>query len=480
MITKPQVKLQNFLKMSPDAPQYSDKTQHYYMSGVNPTYYLDTPGIQEEQIAPLIASVAWTKAPLAPAFNLSIDDIVPSNNNTYDAYAIGSDSETYGINAGSLTVTQFGFPSGSSQSSGNHRTAIFANNMIVSVDGIGGAGNAELYRMATPGGGGWTGITSLSGSLHHLETFSKWCMVSSGSKIDKLETSFSSTLTPGLDFGTGWSVLDMKNYNDQYLVSAVTQGNFDYTYLSLWDGIQNFSNAKVRVPGKFLGMKVINGVLNVAVLENGGSGTQIRTSIYYLKNTTLVLKMTPVVSPIIVPVTNQHCLFNFSNKLGILLLNTDCLTYGSRNNGLEEFVISTGIAFDHFSETSGGLLIGTAFNGTNTDLYVYIPTQTTYNPINYISEWIPVNNPTVIDIIYDSPPQSNTDAINVTVTGKGEDIITAETQIIPLQSITSTNKLNLRRTRLDLQGFTGSLLMINLTTVNNGSWRPIIRAINPI
>lgn len=470
--------VENFLAMNPAFPNYSEKNQHYYMSGVNPTYYLDTAGVQEVQLAPLVASVAWTKGSF---FNLSVDDIVPSISNSYDAYAVGSDSTVYGVNAASGAVSSFGFPSGSSSISGDHRIACFANQVIISIAGIGGAGLAELYTMALPGGGGFTGITSLTGTVHHLEPFSLYLLVSSGSQVQRLTTSLS--LIGGIDFGTGWTVQNIKNYDDKYASIAVTQGNFDYSFLALWDGSSPFANFKVKVPGRFLDQKVINGILYVAVWENGGLGTNIRTSVYKLNSTTLQLETSPIVSNISVPTNNQNCIFNFSNKVGVLLNNTDLFTYGKRNVGLEEFVLSTGIPFDHFSETSGGYLIGTALNPStgNTDLYSYIQTATIYNKINYISQWMPSNAAGAIDIFYDTPPQSGTDSINVTIYGKGENIPKSQQNIpivlnpINVSTIVSdVTPISQYRTRLDLQGFTGSQIKITISTINS-TWRPIIR-----
>src|ERR1035437_10093195 len=100
------ITLQNFLKMSPDIPQYTDANQHYLLSGVNPTYYNDGVGTQEEQIAPLIASCKWLDLLGA---SLTAVDLTISTDSTYSAFAMFSTSEVYGIDMGSASSSGCGF-----------------------------------------------------------------------------------------------------------------------------------------------------------------------------------------------------------------------------------------------------------------------------------------------------------------------------------------------------------------------------------
>ena len=80
--------------MRPEVPEFSAKNQHYLIAGANPTYYLDTAGTQEEQVAPLSASLQWKK--LTPTLLGSWSQT--NENATVALYASGTNPTYYGQN----------------------------------------------------------------------------------------------------------------------------------------------------------------------------------------------------------------------------------------------------------------------------------------------------------------------------------------------------------------------------------------------
>jgi hypothetical protein len=491
------ITLPNFLKMSPDAPQFTQANQHYLLSGVNPTYYNDVGGIQEEQIAPLIASNIWTRKFENIISGNKIADVT-SNTTTIGAalvaYSIDTNSRVQGFNFTPGLTPAFSYPSGGVEVSTMAKVCCF-NSYLLAVTN--GSTSSVIYKMALPGvtnTGPWTTCTGSIAPVdedHFLEPFLEYCMISNSySKITPIDSSFTLLTASGIDLGSGWVIKGMRNYNDKYLAIAGAQGVFDNNYLFLWDGRSSRYNYSVKMSGKFIDMKVIDGTLYVAIQELGtGSATSSKTTIYYLKGYQLVPLFTPQISPIIIQTPNNAAqssfkmsLFNLNNRLGVMLNSTDLLLYGNSPVGKEEFVISTGFNFYKFVETSNGMLIAIAPDAPPNAIvqigYFYNYSSTTFNNISYKSHWIPVKNLSGIDVYYDTPPQSGTDAINVTLYGHGEDIVTGNSTQV-LQSITPITILNTSRTRLDVAGFTGDLAKIELSTVNS-TWRPNIRKIELI
>ena len=287
--------------------------------------------------------------------------------------------------------------------------------------------------------------------------------------------------------GAGWGILGLTNYNNKYLAIAVAQNlststgtsGYAQNYLRLWDGTSTEPNYSIKISGQFLGMKVIECVLYVAVQVS-----TTKTKLYYLDNTTLKVVSEQQYSMISTltysPV--DHCIFSYLNNIGLRLNGSSDFNYPLMildEQRKSSFIISSGLTFDQFCVGFDGVLYGSVYNGnTIGDVYCYLQTPSVppYNNILYRSQWIPVQNLQAIDIYYDTPPQSGTDAINITIYGRGEDIL-AGSSTTTLQSITPTVFLNQKRTRLDVKGFTGDEVMVQLSTVNTGNWRAIIRKI---
>jgi hypothetical protein len=427
-------------------------------------------------------------------------NIISDTEGTYSAFIITSTTRVYGITP--TSIADLGYPSGSSSNYVGGRLAIAGGNLYASIAGA-------VYYMPLPFSG-WTlvggGSLSSPGGIHFLEPFLDFMVVAnapSGDQpyrlLDKIDiTAQIRTSTPTqntLDLGKGWGILGVVNYNNKYLAVAGGRtsgsGIFGYpqNYLFLWDGISLKQNYSVKIPGKYISMKVIDSILYVSVEVSAG-----KTKLYFLYNTILKEVFTQQYSTISdfvggsnAPVSDS--IFNYKNNVGLRLddNNSDSLIaplmiYGKQEVGQSEFIINSGLRLDQFTVGYDGILYASVFNpGIPGDIYIY-PSSGSYNQILYKSHWIPVKNLQAIDIYYDSPPQGGTDAINVTIYGQGEDYQDSTSQPVSytLDSITPSKYLTTKRTRLDVKGFTGDQLKIVLSTVNTGTWRPKINKIVPI
>lgn len=487
-----EILLDNFLRMVPQVPEYSEKNPNYLISGANPIYYLDEGG-EEQQFSPMAASVDWKQ--VTTSIEGNIVQFVSSTDGTHDGYFITSTTHVYAL--GTSGLTDLGYPSGSLVNNLGGCLAV-ANGILFA------AYAGAVYKMTIPGSfGGWTSVGSVaanSGGTNFMEPFLDFVALVTGptsSKpyhyIDVINTtSFTITAPPtlGIDVGSGWGILKIANLNNKYLCiaagqTATTSGTagYDNNYIFIWDGISSRYNQSVKVPGKFLDMKVINSILYVGVQESSG-----KSSVYYLVNNSLRKMYSTQVSSIRATVYSPTpcSLFDFKGNIGVHLqtfqsiaglnITDPLLIYGNEESGTTEFIHSSGRVFDQiFTSYSGIIYANTYVQGGNSLLFYLPTTNTTYQEIIYQSQAIPVKNVGSIDIIYDAPPQNVNDAISVTLVGYGEDII-AGSQTLSLDDITSTNYLNAKRTRLDVKGFVGDKVIVHLSTANS-AWRPIIRGI---
>lgn len=488
-----EIPIENFLRMIPQVPEYSSRNPNYLISGVNPLSYLDD-GSQEEQIAPLSASIDWTFPPGVISSGENVVDMIPSTEGTYSVYFITDSTQVYGLS--STGFTSLGFPSGSSVSNAGGRLAIAAGYIFA-------IWQATVYRMELPSGS-WTAISgttiSYPGGVHFMEPFLDFIALADSasgdtpySYIDKLDPSAFTVTNPpaaGIDLGTGIGIIGLKNYNDKYLAIAAGKTSygggvfgFAQNYIFLWDGISNTYNYSVRIPGKYVDMKVVDSVLYVAV-ESASS----KSTVYYLDNTALKKSFNVQYSNFTFSKGSPVpcALFDFKNYLGINLnsptnneITFPLMVQGQDEMGAIEFIHSSGRSFDQICTGFDGNIYANVYFPSGTSEIVYLPTvlpfSGIYQSILYKSQWIPVANLQSIDIYYDTPPQSGTDAINVTIFGRGEDILSGSSTTV-LQSINPANFLTQKRTRLDVLGFTGDKVKIQLSTVNS-AWQPKIRGI---
>ena len=489
------ISINNFLKMTPSVPQYSDKNQNWLIAGADPLYYLGNFSpfhLQEEQLAPLVASHDWTQ--ITGTVTGNVMSMITSVDSTYEVYAVTDDTKVLGITTSA--ITDLGYPTGASVSDVGGRLAIQGGILFMTY-----TAGTVVYKMTIPGSA-WTNFGTLHNtySPHYLEPFLDFVAVSDGNtaggttnqmvrKIDV--TAFTTTSDAlSLDLGKGYGVLQMKNLNNKYLAIAATQIppsglttiGYPQNYIFLWDGIQDRYNYAVKVPGFFLDMKVVDGILYVAVAV-----ARYKTCIYYLSGTSLKKVITPQISQVVSPFSfrTAQSLFDYKNYLGIILNTTNDITnpvmvYGKDEVGELEYIFSYGKFLLNFTVGhNGNLFTNEYIASSNSKIYYLYEVTKTYQPIFYKSQWIPIKNLSGIDIVYDSPPAVGTDAINVTIYGRGEDIISGSSTTV-LDPITPTNYLNTSRTRLDVKGFTGDRVLIQLSTINTGTWRPIIRSVDLI
>ena len=425
--------------------------------------------------------------------------MVASPEGTYSAYIITDTTHVYGIKTDG-TIFDCLYPS----------TVSVANTLSgrLSVGGSDATNKSGylfatygstnvLYSMPLPSGTWAIANTQLiSGVFHAMEPFLNYVMIGDTSfsftapnlirKIDPSSPTSPSVLLTGINIGQGFGILKMVNFNDKYLAVAAgkqkystSSAGFAQNYIFLWNGTSTSYNFSVKIPGQFIDMAVIDSQLYIAVKTASG-----KTTLYKLFSTYLRKVITTQFSKInSAPIRSYNLcsLFNFRNYVGMNMesnndLTNPVLVYGQDEIGTLEFVHSSGRLFDQFVVGYDGNLFTNVFvSGYNSVLF-YIPTTNTkYQNILYKSQWIPVQNLSGIDIYYDTPPQSTSDTINITIYGRGENIISG-TSTQTLTAITSTNYLNTTRSRVDVAGFTGNLLMIKLSTTSL-TWRPIIRAI---
>ena len=489
------ISLNNFLKMSPEAPQYTDKNQHYLISGANPTYYNDISGVQEEQIAPLIASNVWQLAYLNDGGHGSvgsshITSLIPNplvGSPLNDAFGIDIYGNIFMYSIYNNSCTNYGAVI-SGINSGDNAIHGFAGLIIAIVY----TSAPFIYSSSSGSSGTWTSLypVALSGGANgigqrYMEQMGQFLYISDGldsshtmSQVKLLSASF--VYIAGIDLGIGWTITGIRNFNDKYMAITANNANFSGDYLFLWNGQAGVDpQYKAKIEGQYIDMAIVNSILYVAVRVSGtgNSATIGKTAIFYLKNNQLVPLLTPQISLLSSGYGDNGVLFNFSSKLGMNLVSKDLMIYGDSEIGKEEFVLSTGRDFNKFCVTANGYLLAVDYYTFSP--YYYNLSSTTFNQISYKSHWIPVKNLQGLDIWYDAPPSITGDKISVTIYADGENIITG-TQTIVLADITPTHYLNKKRTRLDVVGFAGDRCKIVLTTTQTSTFRPIIRGIDLI
>lgn len=465
--------LANFLRMRPEVPEYSSRNQHYLIAGANPTYYLDTNGVQEEQVAPMAASLDWLNIP--GIIDGNIVQMIASIEGTYSVYFVTDTFHVYGANTS--TIMDLGFPVGIGINNAGGRLACANGKLFATLPT-----QNVIYKMPLPSGV-WTSFGGgLATSIHFIEPFLDYLATSNGSQVLKADIS-AFIVSAGIDIGAGWQITQMRNLNGKYLAIAAGQAQFGsfvagyvQNYLFLWNGIDDRYQYSVKIPGKFIDMKVIDTVLYVAVQVANS-----KTVMYKLSGTSLKKIRTPQFGQISsAPSFIPAPIFDYKSYIGLniqstALISTPQMVFGTDEAGESEFVLSFGRPFEQFSIGYDGNLYGTVAGNSASTMWYFPEFGTQYQRLNYVSQWIPIQNATAIDIYYDTPPQGGNDAIHCTIIGKGEDIPSG-TQTIVLNDITPATILNTTRTRLDLKGFTGDKIKVLITTTNT-SWRPIIRQV---
>lgn len=569
--------LQNFLKMSPEVPQYSKNAQHYVIAGANPLYYLDKVGIQEEQVAPLAAAVDWLQNIGGDVINGNIVDIISSTEGTYAVYFVTDQAIVYG--ATETLVTELGMPTGSTISGAEScRLACSGGFLLFSCATV-----KYIYKAQQPFSI-WSQVgndtVSITTAVHFMENFRFYCALSDGGSIieysgesglfsygelvtggtsgatafvvsddgngnlllsaSSADFSVGETITggtsgntatvtlfgnsttanlirliypgtgiiaDGFNIGDGMGCLGMRNWNGNYLAIAVAQtktgtiqNGFLENYLYLWNTVSATENFKMKIPGQYIDMKVIGTTLFVAVLlSSGKQGMFIlrgASSSSSLGKYTLVqiaeFSLAPALinspySPVAAP------LFDYRGNLGIHLVDYNdginsipdpLLVMGKEDVGNFEYIHSYGRPFQCFAVGYDGNIYatikGTEIPDVKAQLWVYDDQNTLYQKIYYRSLWIPVKNLQRIDVYFEQPPQYTGDTINIRLESKGNNVPGnyASVNLNQITNVTPQASFS-NYVPLDVQGCTGDLIRITLTTTNS-NWQPIIRKIVPI
>lgn len=479
------ISLTNFQKMSPSVPQYSDKNQHQYIVGVNPLYYLATmneasSNVQEEQISPLYPSTTLiSQATNARSSTYSDIISVPSRYGDYVSADNGGyvqrmllsgldDNNVFGSTSGNVTLADFaGF--------------------VWAMSWANGASSSIQY--ANYDSGAWTNLTSIpshSGYGGWLVPFQNqgFLMVCFGEYIYTIDQTLTISGSAKLALGAGWYIACAPEMyaNGNYAVIAAyksenvstlpTNNTYIGNALFFWNGSGTTVQYKIELPGMFIGMKSINGNFYVIVEEIFGFQTLYKIVGYSLKR---IMGLTGISSSVTRLGIRSNCCTNVNGYLGI-----------ESSKGLVLFKEDSDIGnvlfqYDTTSNYNKIIIAGSsaklyALKGS-TIYYDNLGSNTATNTISYTSQWISIQNLKRIDVYYETPPNSGTDAINVTIYGKGKNSGATTTS---LKSITSTSFLNSQYTSLDVGGFTGDRVKVVLTTVNSGTWIPIIRQIDLI
>lgn len=469
-----QIIIENFQDMRTDIPQYSAKNTNYLMSGVDPLYYVSLNTIQEEQLAPLAASFANNMVTDA---NGTITDIisVPEGALSLPGFAL-ADSAGY-VTIGSLTSQVLGSATGQIQNLVDFSGFLVVMSSAYTTIGF------KLYSA-----GSWTIISTsitLTGGAIYMTSFLNFCLICNGNFVYKLLQGVSALIAPSttavLNIGSGWSILGKPVVYGNYVSIAGsrivgTTNTYSDNYLFLWNGYGSTYQYSIKLPGKYVGQANINGTLYVVV------ETKLNTqAVYYVYNQSLrrVKALPNLYTTAGVGGTKTNPVFEARGYLAIctdygLLLYRKDETIGDvsylLNNGSYNFGCSAGVNNSIYTVNGANYYNDNLLGGSGT------------NPINYLSQYIPVT-PSKIEIWYDQPPQSGTDAINVTLYGINQ--YNAQGQLynetISLASITpsviASDNSNSKKFTLDCAGFMGEKVRVQLQTVNTGSWQPIIRKI---
>jgi hypothetical protein len=462
--------LQNFLEMQPDMPQMGKDNQHYLISGVDPLYYLQETGVQEQTVAPMAAARTFAQI-LTVSTGTYFVNVVPSRVSSYDVVGITNTGYVYGIS--SSVLTPFGFLTMTSDFA---TIASFDNHFWVSYEH-----STSLYQY-TFSSGLWASVYSFNGVIPYARPFCQFNQylytidiaasgLASISQVKRIDTGIDVTVP--LDFGTGWNIWSLENFNNRYLAIGAFFCNENFNtipngtdwYVFLWDGFSNEINLPIKLPGALVDLKAIGSQLYALIKERSGQYALYQFVGQDFKRLFGIAIDLPKSTTNGGATRTGVTLFSYGGMVGINLASLGQLLYGSGRFILTpqnmDIVCATG---------TSGIIYATA----GTQIYLY---GSGYSPILYRSQWLPKPAAGIV-VHYASGPQGAGDAIQVTLDGFDEEGNASSG--LALTAITSATKYNDYKTPLDAQGFKGQLCRVTLSTTSGGTWQPIIRGIDLI
>lgn len=457
--------IENFQDMRSDIPEFSAKNMHYSMSGVNPFYYDILNSTQEEQFSPLAASLQATD-PLSTALPATITNVVPMFNGALTSLPDIIIADNAGnIKNGLANTTRQPFGAGA---------------QIVSVLPFGGYAimvSSISAQIAYCLLGANTVFTLITGTVvgvgnKYLCAFLDYLLICQSNNVFLMtQPTVEPSNVPGLQLPSGYQIIAPPEVYGNYVSIPGAADLYSDNVLFLWNGYGTTYQYNVPLPGRFIGQTNINGVLFVVVEEK--SGIQ---SLFYVKGEVLIRVrklhgLHTTANSIIISNPKLYPVFN-ANGYVCILTDQGVYFYKKDVYGEVSFIYNA----NNYNAGAVGGLSNQLYLASGTNLYNDL--SSVFNPVVYNSQYIPVT-PGKIDVWYDTPPQSGTDAINITLYGIdefGPEGGLANTNF-PLTSITPLNTLgsdSAKRFTLDCTGFTGQKCRISLSTVNS-AWQPIIR-----
>jgi hypothetical protein len=441
--------LDNFSVMNPETPQYSKKNSNYLISGVDPAYYLQQNAIEEQKAAPLAA--ARMMVSLSYSMPSRTLQAIPSLVSTFDTMTANIDGHIYGVGA---TITDYGFLAPANDA--GIRVNIFAGKVFGIYSSFSGAGipTTIYYKSITTPAAGFSQIV---GALHdgsgglgtgtrYMCNFLDFMAVSdndgSANNSNRIVRKVDSSLvvSKALDLGVGWNISNLVNYNNRFLAitanysgDSTPQGDSNYAdtnFLFLWDGISPRYNTSIRIPGRYVDLKLVGDVLYLVSLERNN-----QYALYELSGSKFK-EVFPIAVDFVfgnyLAQTTGNVLFNYNNNVGINLFSKGQYIYDPQTGS--KYILTPQSQEVCVRAGTNGTLYG--FSGTTVSTY-----STGYSPILYRSQWLPVENVKNIVVKYATPPQGVGDTIQVTLDGYDEDGAASATLSLqaPL-SITTTKR----------------------------------------
>ena len=473
------ITLKDFAQMNPESPEYSPRNQHYLIQGADPKYFLAQNAVQELNSAPMAASMQFNNIGNFAGNGSFVQSFCDVAYPSYDKIIVSDTGSFYGVGLNGLIP--LGTLSSASTATG---TVNVFNGKIWSTSA------SSLYSKTLDSvNGGWSTIGSFNSggsslSSHHILPFTPVGLMfyadSSGGAFSchriLKAIDATNTITTAMDLGAGVNIVGLENYNSQYvsIAAAINNDNSDTPnnaskyMVWLWNGSSHLPQISIQSPGPIVDMKSINGTLYILVYERAN-----QYALYYLSSKNFKRIQAIAIDSIKTgPFGGTKTGFTLSDYQGQPVVNL--ASKGQYIISANQKNILTPQNMD--AVTMGGAL-NSIYGFAGTNVFAYGKT-TAYSPIFYRSQWLPIQDPSLIKVKYATPPQGAGDSIQVTLDGYDED--GNASAALPLNPITSSTYYNGYKTPLDTQGFQGKVTRVTLLTTSGGTWQPIIRSIDVI
>lgn len=472
--------LDNFLKMSQNVSQFSAKTPHYTMKGVNPVYYRNVTATQEEQAAPLAASIALMQKYTSTN---SITHMIPVPSASGDIAYADSKGNFIRPSVGSRLL-----PSGGTTQI--TRLALFAGYIVTCSSTS--TGNLSYAAVDSGNVFALTDIPSVFSAVFPA-ALGAYLNLFVDHRVFQLSSSLVLNTTPVLDFGIGWNIICEPEVYNNYLAIPMYKAStaapdynqrFSDNLIYLWNGSSSAPQYNIPAPGRICGIKNISNTLFCVIQEHTGEYALYKVSQYSMKKVRSLHGFNATQSATNFVNGNYNCLFARGSTLGILCSNVPAgllfyredadlgeIFYGYDGNGYQMACVAGSAGNLYVSNTTAILYDNQdGAGGANT-----------YNNIAYLSNFMEVDQVSRITIYYDKPPVQAGDKISITLYGIDEYANggSLSNETVVLDDITSTAFDTSKRTFRDVKGFNGNKLRIGITTtVSNGTtWFPCIRKV---